>query len=193
MPIHNRRDAATIKAPRDLVHLWDYGWLNCDEVVIPPCNSVSEVISAYVRSDSFGTSFVGPLPDPMPELHGPFWRKGVAEDDFQLISTSQFAMELRAIRQHEDFGSPVDDTQWQAVEYVTSKLEQHSKWLIALRLTEKHREKFHDWGFVLWLFREFLFANPNSDRLSRCVFGRGSTAADSRLHFSRRQCGRFRL
>lgn len=49
-------------APRNLIHLWDYGWLDRDEVAIPSCNTVSEVILAYVHSESFGTSFVGPLP-----------------------------------------------------------------------------------------------------------------------------------
>ena len=155
----------------DLLRLWDYGWLDVDEVVIPRCHSVSEVIEAYVNSPSFGRSFAGPPPDAVPELHGPFWRASVAVDDFRLIDSSQFAVELESIRRQEQFDSPPDDNQWQAVREVTSNLERTSKWIIALRLTEQDREKFHDWGFVLWLFREFLFGNEGCDRLGRCIFG----------------------
>lgn len=156
---------------RNLISLWDYGWLDRNEVVIPRCDSASEVISAYIRSDSFGTSFVGPQLNLEPDLHGPFLRASITPDDFQLISADQFATEIRAIRQPEGFTSPADDTQWQAVERVTSELARENRWIFALRLTEKDSQRFHDWGFVLDVFREFLFANPASDQLSRCIVG----------------------
>ena len=158
-------------APRNLIHLWDYGWLDRDEVTIPSCNTVSEVIAAYFRSESFGTSFVGPLPDRFPDLHGPFQRSAVSEDDFIPISSSEFAAHLRALRQPDGFTSPADDDQWRAVENAASELERNHSWLIMFRLTEQHREKFHEWGSVLDIFREFLFANPHSERLSRFIIG----------------------
>ena len=122
---------------RSLILLWDYGWLDRTEVIIPPCDNASEVVAAYVRS----------------------------------ISSGQFATEIQAVRQPEGFTEPVDDAQWQAVERITSELARRSRWIFALRLTEQDSERFHDWGVVLSVFREFLFANPGSDRLSRCVVG----------------------
>ena len=107
----------------------------------------------------------------MPDLHGPFWRASIAIDDFQLISSEQFATGIQAVRQPEGFTEPADDAQWQAVERITSELARRSRWIFALRLTEQDSERFHDWGVVLSVFREFLFANPGSDRLSRCVVG----------------------
>ena len=40
-----------------------------------------------------------------------------------------------------------------------------------LRLTEDDVDKFHDWGFVLSVFREFIFVNPNSENVVRLIFG----------------------
>ena len=145
----------------------DYGWLNYSEVAISPCDTVSEIVSAYIRSNSFGASFIGPQNDRQLELHGPFWRASITPDDFQLISPDQFAAAFQAIRQPEGFTSPANDTQWHAVEEVTSRLVNTNRWILMLRLTEKDSDHLHDWGFVFTVFREFLFANPDSDHLFR--------------------------
>ena len=156
---------------RNLILLWDYGWLDRSVVAIPPCDQPSDVVAAYLRSDDFGTSFVGLQPTVTPDLHGPFWRASITPDDFYLLSSEQFAAAVATIRQPEDFTSPADDAQWQAVEQVTSSLARSHQWIFALRLTEEDRDHWHEWGFVLTIFREFLFADPGSDRLERCVFG----------------------
>jgi hypothetical protein len=157
--------------PRNLIHLWDYGWLDRDEVAIPSCETISEVIAAYIRSESFGTSFVGPRPDLTPELHGPFRRSAVSEADFVSLSSSEFLNELRTLCQPDGFTSAADNDQWRALEHAASEFERNHSWIIMLCLTEKHCERFHEWGSVLYIFREFLFANPYSERLSRFIVG----------------------
>jgi hypothetical protein len=40
-----------------------------------------------------------------------------------------------------------------------------------LRRDERDRELFHEWGFVLFVFREFLFVSPGRDSMERLVIG----------------------
>lgn len=40
-----------------------------------------------------------------------------------------------------------------------------------LRRDERNKELFHEWGFVIWIFREFLFINLERDSLDRFVIG----------------------
>jgi hypothetical protein len=156
---------------RQLLPLWDYGWLDFNEIVLPPCNQPQELIEAYLKSDTFGTSFVGQELDDAPMLHGAFWRTSIAASDFQLIDSDTFYEQIQRIRQPEGFGESVDEEQWSAVEELVTKLERQNQWLIMLNLTEDNADKFHDWGFVLTIFREFLLANPNSENVVRLVFG----------------------
>jgi len=157
--------------PRQLLSLWDYGWLDHNEFLLPPCPSPQEVVAAYLRSNSFGTSFVGPNLDQVKDLHGPFRRELIATTDFQFVNASEFHDQVQAIRHPKGFSEPASDEQWQGVELLTSELEKRYSWIIRLRLTDDNVEKFHDWGFVLTIFQEFLLANPNSEEVSRLVFG----------------------
>ena len=156
---------------RQLLPLWDYGWLDLNEFKLPPCGQARKLIEAYLKSNYFGTSFVGQKLDDAPNLHGAFWRDSITADDFQLIDSATFDAQIQSIRQHEGFDEPVSAEQWSAVENLMTKLKSQHQWLIMLRLTEDDGDKFHDWGFVLWVFREFLLANPNSENVVRLVFG----------------------
>lgn len=151
---------------RQLLSLWDnYGWLDYNEIKLSPCNRPEELVDAYLSSNSFGTSFVGPELDDAPTLHGPFWRTSITADDFQVIDSDTFYAQIRSVRQ------PASEEQWAAVENLISKLKSQYQWLFMLRLTEDNADKFHDWGFVLSVFREFILANPNSENVARLVFG----------------------
>jgi hypothetical protein len=157
--------------PRQLLSLWDYGWLDHNEFLLPPCSNSQEVVATYLRSDSFGTSFVGPSLDQAEDLHGPFRRELIAPTDFQLVSPGEFHDQVQSIRHPEGFSEPASDEQWRAVELLISELEKRYRWILRLGLTDDNAEKFHDWGYVLNIFQEFLLANPNSEPVSRLVFG----------------------
>lgn len=156
---------------RQLLPLWDYGWLDLNEIKLPPCGQPRELIEAYLNSNDFGTSFVGQELDDAPTLHGAFWRTSIEANDFQLIDSATFDAQIQRVRQPEGFTEPVSEEQWSAVEDLVTKLKHQYQWLIMLRLTEDDADKFHDWGFVLTIFREFLLANPNSENVVRLVFG----------------------
>ena len=156
---------------RQLLSLWDYGWLDYHKIKLPPCNQPRELIDLYLKSNSFGTSFVGPELDDTPTLRGPFWRTSIAANDFQVIDSDTFYAQIVRVRQPEGFNEPADEEHWIAVENLISKLEAQYQWLFMLRLTEDDADKFHDWGFVLWVFREFILANPHSENVARLVFG----------------------
>jgi hypothetical protein len=157
---------------RQLFSLWDYGWLDYNEIKLAPCNQTRELIDSYLSSDIFGTSFVGPeLNNDEQTLHGPFWRTSITADDFQVIDSDTFYAQIRSVQQPEGFDEPADEEQWRAVENLISKVKSQYQWLIMLRLTEDDADKFHDWGYVLCVFREFLLANPNSEDVARLVFG----------------------
>jgi hypothetical protein len=156
---------------RQLLSLWDYGWLDYNEIKLSPCNQPHELIDAYLNSNSFGTSFVGPELEDAPALHGPFRRTSITADDFQVIDSDTFYAQIQRVRQPEGFDEPANEEQWSAVENLINQLQPKHQWLIMLRLTEDDAGKFHDFGFVLWVFREFILANPNSENVARIVFG----------------------
>lgn len=156
---------------RQLLPLWDYGWLDHDEITLAPCSQPRELIDAYLQSNYFGSSFVGPSTDHTSDLHGPFWRSLITPNDFRLIGAAEFADQVQRVRQPEGFPEPVDSEQWQAVETLVAQLQQKYSWLIALGLTEDDTGRFHEWGYVHSIFREFILANPDSAPVSRLVFG----------------------
>ena len=156
---------------RQLLALWDYGWLDLNEINLSPCSHPRELIEAYLNCKEFGTSFVGQKLDDAPTLHGPFLRTSVTADDFQIIDSDTFYTQFRRIRQPEGFDKAANDEQWSAVEDLISKIGPQYKWLFMLRLSEADGDKFHDWGFVLTVFREFILANPHSEKVVRLIFG----------------------
>ena len=162
-----------IQPSRQLFPLWDYGWLDHNEFKLAACCDPPKLTEAYLCSDSFGSSFVGPTLEETEAslLHGPFWRNLVTASDFQLISLDDFYGEIQEIRQPVGFSKAATDEQWQTVELLISRLALQYKWIINLRLTEQDSARFHDWGFVLMIFREFLLANPDSEQVSRLIFG----------------------
>lgn len=158
---------------RHLLALWDYGWLDHNEFQLTACYDSQKLIESYLSSKYFGSSFVGPTLEETeaPELHGPFWRSKITVNDFQLIGSDEFYDRVQEIRQPTGFTSAASDEQWQAVNLLISKLKVQYKWFFNLQLTEQDSEKFHDWGFVLTIFREFLLANPDSKNVSTIIFG----------------------
>jgi len=156
---------------RHLFSLWDYGWLDHTEIKLTPTNDPAQLIAAYLGSDAFGTSFVGPKLEDTPSIHGPFFRSSVAPDDFELIDSGTFFDRIKRIRHPDDFSESATDDQWAPVEELVSKLERQHSWLFNLRLTEDNSDRFHEWGFALTVFREFVLANPNSENVARLVFG----------------------
>ena len=160
-----------IQPARNILPLWDHGWCDCNEIVLTPSKSWQEVVRAYVSDESFETSFVGPEFERAELLHGPFWRTKVNPEDFSLLTVDEFYEDIQSIRQPPEFSEPVSDAQWRAVADRLKTIQPNFEWLIKMRLTETDTDRHHDWGFVLTIFREYLFANPNSPQVSRLTFG----------------------
>jgi hypothetical protein len=160
-----------ITASRSLLSLWDYGWCDHARLPVTRTNVAADIIREYLRSDDFGTSFVGPQLDSAPELHGPFRRALISESDFELVSPERFLELIAVIRFPEGFSEPVSDEHWQEIQKLTSELRSRHSWFFALRFTEDDSTLFHEWGSVLTIFREFICASPDSDFAERLVFG----------------------
>jgi hypothetical protein len=159
------------QTPRNLLSLWDYGWCEHERLALPRCQSPQEFIGAYRHSDAFGTSFVGPESPHTPELHGPFPSSSIYESDFELVAPQRFHGLIAAIPQTSGFTQPPSSDQWQAVQRLASEVSGRHTWLFSLRLTEDDQSRFHDWGFVLTIFREFICASPDTEFAERLVFG----------------------
>jgi hypothetical protein len=93
--------------------------------------------------------------------------------DIELLGAAEFYEHIRGVRQPEGFSEPASDEQWQAVERLVGEVQLRYMWIIRLRPTEEDSDKFHDWGWVLEIFREFLLVNAGSSQVSRLVFGYG--------------------
>lgn len=156
---------------RQILQLWDFGWCDHDSVSVPLITNTEDVIGHYMRSEAFSTSFVGPKHDFTPELHGPFLKTALSDSDFELVSTEEFHSLIEAIRKPDEFSSAATDDQWQPVKQLAAEVAARNQWCFVLRPNENDFDRFHDWGSVLEVFREFVFANPGSETIERLVFG----------------------
>lgn len=138
------------------------------------CSVAEDVIRSYLKSEAFGNPFVyfnNMSGEYARQSHGPFLRTEIRESDFELISRQKLEEDVRAIRHLDEIGGPVSDEKWESLEKLLERICSRNRWLFSLRLTEKDKSRFHDAGFVLVLFREFIFANPDSEFIERLVFG----------------------
>jgi hypothetical protein len=151
-----------------ITRLWDYGWLCRDVVNLPSGSSDAALIQHYVSSPAFHTSF---LPSDKDEtgIHGPFVAARIHAEDFIPLEQSHLEDYLRSV---ELADSPEEDVaaRAQILPHLRSPLERQSRCYV-LRRDERNKELFHDWGFTLWVFREFLFASESRDNLERFVIG----------------------
>lgn len=148
--------------------LWDYGWLCHDTVQLAAAASDLDLVQQYVASPAFQTSF---LPSDKDEtgIHGPFEAGRISAEDYLPLHEADLESYLASVELSE---TPGDDVAERA------KLLPHLRSAFAggrscyiLRRDERDKEMFHEWGFVLCVFREFLFAGEQRDRLERFVIG----------------------
>jgi hypothetical protein len=155
---------------RSLLWLGDYGWCDHARLFVSRANTASDIIREYVDSDAFGTSFIDPNLGGHQELyHGPFHRASIVATDFELVSPQAFNDLIDEI--HHDFTEPVTDEQWQEIRKLVSEIRARHTWFFSLRLTERDKDCFHEFGDILWFFREFICASPDFDFAERLVFG----------------------
>ena len=151
-----------------LARLWDYGWLSRDRVTLTGAASDAELIGQYVASPAFHTSF---LPNDKDEtgLHGPFVAGRITAADFVPLREDELGPYLESVELSD---TPGEDAAERA------KVLPHLRAAFAggrrcyvLRRDERDRELFHEWGSVLFVFREFLFIGPERDSVERFVIG----------------------
>lgn len=154
--------------PPIVERLWDYGWLSRDVVQLPAATSDLQLIRQYVVSPSFHTSF---LPSDKDEtgIHGPFYAGRIGAEDYIPLCKADLERYLASVELSE---TPDED------ETERAKIWLHLGTVFArgykcyvLRRDERNNDLFHDWGFVLIVFREFLFVDPLHGNLERFVIG----------------------
>ena len=163
------------KPDRILLPLLDFGWCDYDRIALFRSVITEDVIREYVKSEAFGNPFVhfSEMSDEYArQCHGPFLRAKIHEADFELISRQVFKEEIKAIRYLSDFAEVVPDEKWEPLEKLVERIYNRNSWFFSLRLTEKNKSHFHESGFVLDFFREFICASPNSEFIERLIFGR---------------------
>jgi hypothetical protein len=151
-----------------IVRLWDYGWLTKDHVSLPAASSDVALIQAYVASRAFHASFL-PSDEDEIGIHGPFQAGRIAAADFVPLEEPGLEQYLRSVELSE---SPGEDETERAklLPHLCSAFDSGSRCYV-LRVDERSKDLFHDWGFVLWVFREFLFIGSERDRLDRFIIG----------------------
>ena len=151
-----------------LTRIWDYGWLCHDSVALAAASSDAALIEQYVRSPAFHTSF---LPNEKDEtgLHGPFVADRITPTDFVAIQEAELGQYLESVQVSD---TPAEDlaAHAQILPFLQAAFEGGRRCYV-LRRDERNRELFHEWGFVLFVFREFLFIGPARDCVERFVIG----------------------
>ena len=157
-----------MKSAPIIARLWDYGWLCHDIVSLPASVSDSTLIEHYISSPAFHNSF---LPSDKDEsgVHGPFVAARIHADDFIPLEQAGVEEYLKSVEVSytpgEDFAA-----HGQILPHLRSAFERNLKCYV-LRRDERDKDFFHDWGFVLCVFREFLFAGQSRNSLERFIIG----------------------
>jgi hypothetical protein len=157
-----------MKLAPTIVRLWDYGWLSQDCVGLPASQSDAALIQEYVASPAFHTSF---LPNDKDEtgIHGQFQADRIGPVDFLPLDEYGLEQYLQSVELSESLGK--DETERAKVlPHLRNAFHGGSRCYV-LKATERNTELFHDWGFVLTVFREFLFIGSERDRLQRFIIG----------------------
>jgi len=151
-----------------LARLWDCGWLCRDSVKLPAASSDAALIERYVASPAFHTSF---LPNDKDEtgIHGPFVAEWITANDFVPLREADLEQYLESIQLSETLA---EDTAERAKmrTHLRSAFDGNHRCYVLCR-DERNRELLHDWGSVLFVFREFLFVGPKRDSFERFVIG----------------------
>ena len=151
-----------------VARLWDYGWLGRDCVKLAEASSDDALIKQYVASPAFHTSF---LPSDKDEtgIHGPFVAERLIATDFVPLAKAQLEQYLESIQLSET--AKDDAVQLAKIRpHLESAFEDTCRCYVLSR-DERNRDLFHEWGFVFFVFREFLFASPKRHTLERFVIG----------------------
>ena len=151
-----------------LTRLWDYGWLCRDRVKLAGASSDAALIEQYVASSAFHTSF---LPNDKDEtgIHGPFVAERITATDFVPLRESELGQYLESVQLSDTPGCDVAERA-KMVHYLRAAFEGDHNCYVLSR-DERNRELFHEWGFELFVFREFLFVGPERDGVERFVIG----------------------
>jgi hypothetical protein len=151
-----------------LVRLWDYGWLCGDRVELAKASSDAALIRQYVDAPAFRTSFLLNDADET-GIHGPFVAEWITAGDFVPLAEAEFGEYLESVRLSD---RPAEDEAERAK--ILSQLcgaREGGRRCFVLRRDERDRELFHEWGYVLTVFREFLFVGAERDGVERFVIG----------------------
>jgi hypothetical protein len=160
----------TMTACPVIAHIWDYGWLAGDDVEIPPADSEIELLKRYVASPAFHTSFF-PSDKDETGIHGPFVADRIAASDFAPFQESALEEYLAALLYSPEWDSPASAEQFAAVLGQLRKPFAQGMRCFLLRFDETRSDLHHDRGFVLTVFREFLFLGRRPDVIARFVIG----------------------
>jgi hypothetical protein len=153
-----------------ITSIWDYGWLAGDEVELPPASSDRDILERYVASPAFHTSF---LPSDKGEtgIHGPFFADRIAATDFVPFEEAGLQEYLATLLYSPEWNSPASAEQFAAVLEQLRKPFANGMRCYLLRFDESRSDLHHDWGFVLTVFREFLFVGRCPGLIRRFVIG----------------------
>ena len=157
-----------VTAQTIVTQLWDYGWLAHNWVPLPRSPDDRTLIEEYVKSAAFHTSFLPGGSDDT-GLHGPFVAARIAPADFVPLDSSDLAQYLESVQFSLD---PADDAaERQTLLLFLRKPFEGGFRCYVLNRTESDSALFHEWGSVIWVFRELLFVGKDLAGLDRYVIG----------------------
>ena len=153
-----------------IAQIWDYGWLASDELELSPAASDRDLVAKYLASSAFHTSF---LPSDKDEtgIHGPFIAGRIAPTDFVPLDESGLRDYLAALLYSSEWDSPATEEQFALVLEQLRRPFAEGMRCFLLRFDETCSDLHHDWGFVLTVFREFLFVGHRPGFIRRFVIG----------------------
>ena len=104
-------------------------------------------------------------------IHGPFIADRIVASDFVPLKESALEEYLADLLYSTEWDSPASAEQFAAVLNQLRKPFAQGMRCFFLRFDESRSDLHHDWGFVLTVFREFLFLGRRPGVIARFVIG----------------------
>jgi len=146
-----------------------YRFLDIKHFLFPPANNGDglDIVDTIIHDWHYRDHYCAPDSHETDSetLHGPFWVEKICKDDFTPISATMFTDVVREFLDLYD-ESPAIEKQREIDAVLSPLLTQDT---IHFQLTKSLDEDIHDWGEVLWEFREMIAIDFKHGIAALCV------------------------
>lgn len=149
--------------------LWDFGW--CSILKYGYSEDDKELIDELLNNKYYKMTYIQPFSSETfdADIHGPFISTKIRKSDFIRISEEKFREYIKNIYEDKEFSEEPNRDQKSTVDNFLENIQKSE--IYALNLNENNKDKIHETGWILILFKEFLIIDKTNSYIYQIIFG----------------------